>query len=305
MKSYLKWIILTSSLLNSTFVFSQNTVNKQISILPIPYTIVGEDIREVIQREPIIRVALTKVKEFLNRNGYTAIDFEARLKKAELDGNFRGIDNAQTIKSIFIDNANADIYLEIDINYNQSTTGNSVSLLINAYMAATSTVFASFECNSQKFYTEDISHLVKRALQNCEEDFKREMLQGSNDLISNGSSLQFQIIIDEESPFTLYSNFIDSELLQETAPLKYLIEFWLNESGYVHYYGDVSSGEKFMKIGEMRIKPEDEHGNSTSPSKVSFKLNTYLRKLSPTNASFPALRIEEDELNGTRYLRIK
>ena len=303
LKRYFLLILFFTVFISISTISSQNDI-KSLSILAIPYVSDGQDIRTILQMDGIVRIAITKTKEFLIENGFKTMDFEAKLKKAKEDGRFKGIDNERTAKLKFLEDADSDIHMEVEVKFLPTPTGNSVRLLINAYQTATSISLATLVCTSNKFNSDDVGRLTIRALRECKEEMMESLNRGFQDIKTNGQAIQVHFTIADTSPLNFNTEFEDSKEPSEIAPLKDLIEMWISEHEDINYYGDIRSADKNIIYGEIRINFMDQKGHKLQPSKIMLKLRSYLRKLKNNDDSSDKLNIKEDIINGTYYIRI-
>jgi hypothetical protein len=117
-----------------------NTV--QPSVMVIPFTKEGEDIRRTLDEDENIRQVLTTVKEAFDNRGFSTIDFYAKCKAVSQSAAFQD-GNQSDLKSQIIANSGADIYVEAEININKDEGGNSVRVTLTAYEASTAKSLAN------------------------------------------------------------------------------------------------------------------------------------------------------------------
>ena len=131
MKKYLLFIL--SLFAVKTIAFTQvNTVQPKIMV--IPYTKEGEDLRTILEEDINKRIAITKVKEAFDNRGFTTVDFVAKLKAAK-DNQIFTSDNQTDIKTQIIEMSGCDVYVEVEIEPNMSSSGNSINLILQAFEA--------------------------------------------------------------------------------------------------------------------------------------------------------------------------
>lgn len=71
-------------------VFSQTATNTvQPTIMVVPFCKEGEDIRQVLEGDVNKRIALTAVKDAFDTNGYSTVDFLAKLKSVSENTAFK------------------------------------------------------------------------------------------------------------------------------------------------------------------------------------------------------------------------
>ena len=117
-----------------TTAVAQDKPTVQPSIMVIPFVKEGQDIRTILDNSPLLRICATKVKEGFDSRGFTTIDFRAKLKAA-MNAQAMEMDNQSSLKQQIIEMSGADIFVEIDGAYNESGSGNSVTMTLNAFDA--------------------------------------------------------------------------------------------------------------------------------------------------------------------------
>ena len=232
----------------------------------IPYTTENENIRTILEKDPNKRIILTKIKEAFDERGFSTIDFVGRLKAME-SGNVLNSDNKEDIKSLIIDMSGADIYVEAEMVYNASSTGNSVKIILTAYDVAGGSSLANKVGESGKFYTNDVGALSIRAIKSIAGDFLNTMQQKFLDISENGKSIMLQIGFDNNSPYTM-----ESEISGEGLMLQDLIELWLEELAYQGDYHIQGVSPLKMVVDDIKIPLVDKNGKNYTTSQFSRDL---------------------------------
>lgn len=198
----------------SMTIYGQTAV-VQPKIMVIPYTTGEQDIRTILETDVNKRIAVTKIKEAFDARGFTTVDFVARLKAAQSAQVFNS-ENRSDIKSQIIEMSGADIYVEAEINYTTSSTGNDVKLIITAYECSTGGSLANKIGESGKFYTTDVAKLTTRAINSCADEFLNTLQAKFTDIVENGKSILLQIGFDENSAYTMESEVGSQGLLWQS-----------------------------------------------------------------------------------------
>ena len=159
----------------------------QPKIMVIPYVKQGEDLRTVLENDVNKRIALTKIKEAFDNRGFTTVDFTAKLKAANANAVMME-DSQSDLKTMLIQQSGADIYVEAEIDVQQSSSGNSVKMIVTGYECSTGNSLANKVGESGKFYTDDIGKLASKAIESCAEDFLNTMQNKFSDIVENGKS---------------------------------------------------------------------------------------------------------------------
>lgn len=66
---------------------SVNTV--QPTIMVVPYTKQGQNIRDLLENDINYRIALTAIKDAFDSNGYSTVDFEGKYKSVSENAAFK------------------------------------------------------------------------------------------------------------------------------------------------------------------------------------------------------------------------
>ena len=160
------FILLNVFKLDAQDSLKSNVVTVQPKVMVIPFTKEGQDIRTILEADINKRVALTKVKEKFDLRGFTTVDFLGKLKVAKESNVFTN-ESQSDLKSTLILFSGADIYVSTEIDYQQSSSGNSITLVLNAFEVSTGNSLSNKVGFSGKFYTDDVAKLASRAVDNC------------------------------------------------------------------------------------------------------------------------------------------
>lgn len=285
-------------LLSILFCVNSLFAQTQPSIMVIPYTKEGEDIRTILEDDVNKRIVLTKIKEAFDERGFSTIDFTAKLKAIE-SGNTFNIDNQSDIKSQIIDMSGADIYVEAEISCLQSVVPgqdkkeSNVKIIVTAYDAATGTSLSNKVGESGVFYTNDIAKLGMKAISTCADDFLRIMQEKFSYIAENGRSAMIQIGLSESTDF----NF-ESEVGNNGFQLQDEIELWVEEhalNGDYHIQGITSTK---MIIDDMKLPFIDPAtGKNYTLTKLSMEFMKFFRGLGIT--------VSRSTRGNTLYITIK
>jgi len=125
------FILLSSNLGAQSSLEPQNP-----TVMVIPFAKEGEQLRTVYEREEMLhlRVAVTKAKEALDKEGISTIDFRAKLKQLKMDDNIMS-GNQSSLKQRVIELSGADVYVEIEATTVEDVDGSAVTVTATAYDA--------------------------------------------------------------------------------------------------------------------------------------------------------------------------
>lgn len=244
----------------------------QPQIMVVPFVKESEDVRTVLEGDPNKRIILTKIKEAFDSRGFTTVDFLAKLKSTSVqDGMAR--DQQNDLKSLIISSSGADIYVDAEMIINQSSSGNSVKVIVTGYDISTGNSLSNKVGESGKFYTEDFGKLGSKAIESCAEDFLNILQTKFDDIVQNGRSINMSIGLDEGSSYNM-----NSEIGDEGLTLSDLIEMWLEENAYrgnFHLQGTTATK---MLIDDLRIPMRDSKGNNYTLAAFGRKFLKFARE---------------------------
>jgi hypothetical protein len=271
------------------FSSAQNISTVQPKIMVVPYVTEGNDIRQTIEKDPNIRIVLSKIREAFDKRGFTTIDIETKLKSQYVNNALS--DNAQTSRSsMVIQNSGADIYVESEYIYTPSSSGNSVKVLMKACDVSTGGALASKDAFSGQFYTEDIGRLAGAAVEKVADDFLNVIQTKFDDIVENGRSIILDIKIDEASTHTLHEERNGSELVDQ-------IEDWVADHAYKNNYHVQGSSELEMIFDDIRIPLKDGNGRNYSINQFDREVRQLFRNL--------GLQVAHVTRNNTLVITIK
>lgn len=289
MKRKFSFIMILSVLFAVQYVCAQNITQPKIMV--IPFTTENEDIRTVLENDPNKRIILTKIKEAFDNRGVSTVDFLARLKAIE-SGNVLNSENQQDIKSLIIDMSGADIYVESEMIYDTSSTGNEVKLILTAYDTSGGNSLSNKVGTSGKFYTNDVGALAMKAVNSIAEDFLNTMQMKFTYTAENGKSVMLQIGFDADSSLNM-----EYEIESENLMLQDVIELWMEEMAYQGDYHLQGVSPLKMIIDDIKLPLTDDSGKNYTVSKFSLELLKKFREL--------GIPISRTVKNNTVYITIK
>lgn len=264
----------------------------QPKIMVIPYVKQGEDLRTVLENDVNKRIVLTKIKEAFDNRGFTTVDFAAKLKATDANAIMMG-DSQTDLKTLLIQQSGADIYVEAEIDVQQSSSGNSVKIIVTGYECSTGNSLSNKVGESGKFYTDDIGKLASKAIESCAEDFLNTMQAKFTDIVENGKSIIINFAFAEESSL-LMSSEVGSQGLQLSDEL----EIWMEEHAYKNNYHIQGTTDRQMIFDDVRIPMKDPtSGNNYNPNKFALEIFKFMRSL--------GIQIQRDIKGNTIYITIK
>ncbi|MCH5318852.1 MAG: hypothetical protein J1E38_03990 [Paramuribaculum sp.] len=227
--------------------FAQNVNTVQPSIMVVPFTKEGEDIREIIEGDVNKRTVLTAIKEAFDSRGFSTYDFIGKYKAISNQAAFNR-NNQADITSDIIANSGADIYIVAEIEILKRSDGNSVNIILNAYDTYTGVSLANKTGNSGKFYTDNYSKLADVAIKKNMDTFLNTLQSKFNDIVNNGRSIRIEIGVDDGSDVTL-----DDDIKNNGDFLSDLIMDWMEKNAYKNYAHSPGGNDKSLIFDDVRI----------------------------------------------------
>lgn len=273
----------------ATLLNAQNSATVQPKIMVMPYVTEGNDIRQVIETDPNIRLVLSKIREAFDKRGFTTIDFETKLKSQSSNNVLSN--NAQTnLSAMVIQGSGDDIYVETEYIYTPSANGNSVKVLMKACDVSTGGSLANKDAFSGQFYTEDIGRLAGAAVEKVADDFLNVIQTKFDDIVENGRSIILDIKVDEAASLTLHQEVNGEELVDQ-------IEDWVAEASYKNNYHIQGGTELEMIFDDIRIPLKDTNGRNYNISQFDREIRQFFRKL--------GIQVSHVTKNNTLVITIK
>lgn len=289
-----KIIIFIALCLFSLTVKSQEkeVLTVQPSIMILPLTKEGEDIRTIIEDNFDMRVGFTKINEAFNQRGFSTIDFRTKLKQI-LKMQAMEMTNQQSLRQALIENSTAEIIVEFDMNVVKNGGSQEVVINLNAFDAYSAQTLSSEICRSGQWSGVDVSKLTEKAISNKIEGFLNTMNDKFTDIVENGRSIIVNITFDENSNYSMYS-----EVGPDEFPLSDVLELWFEENAYKNYYRIAGVTETKMMLDEVKIPLKDpKNGTNYTARKFSLKLYSFLK-------SELGISCEKDADNTAVYITI-
>jgi macrodomain Ter protein organizer (MatP/YcbG family) len=247
------------------------TPNAQPTIMVIPFTPSGQDLRQNFESNELLRVAIAKVKDAFDQRGVNTIDFRAKLKQMN---NAEALQSEQkkSIKDDVIAISGADVYVEIEANANYSSSGNSVNVIMTAYDAFSGESYANKVSNSPKFYTTNYEKLVEKAVELEVPNLLSTIQEKFADIQQNGRTITVKVGIGEKSKFKL-----DMEVDKEGNLLSDIIEDFIKDNSYKNKYHLQGISDNRINFDLVKVPLKDDLGNNFRLSKFASDFRKFLR----------------------------
>lgn len=246
----------------------------QPNVIVVPYAKEGQDVRQLIEGNPLVSRAVSKIKEEFGNRGFTTKDFVSLLRTGKRNDIISATTGAKSdpVKDIVM-NSKADISVEVKIFVNKHANGAAeVSLELQAAEAISGASLANASYTSDKFITQDSLKLAERALAQVNDDFFTQLQNGFNEMIEKGRNLNVVIELGPNSGIDPYSEMSTGNDLETE------LQNWLSDNSYGGSY-DINSSDMVVDIS-MKVPIYDQlTGKPYNVTKVRGPLISFLKKL--------------------------
>ncbi|MCB0582013.1 MAG: hypothetical protein KDD10_22230 [Phaeodactylibacter sp.] len=273
----------------------------QPTIMVVPWTSKGEDIRQKLDEDFTYRAVLSKIKEAFDYRGFTTYDFITAYQNAEIEAAQDWTAQSSLFKEI-ANNSPADMYVKADIDIHQGGSGARVHILMEAVDNYSDQSLANTSVTSRTIRTTDYTLLAQQALDTDNETDRFLELLNSKfaDIRENGRTIEVRIVVDENSEVDL-----ETEAGDDYDYLGDLIEDWLKENAHQNYAHKKGGDETFIHFDAVKIPLRDEDGNNYDASRFARELRKQVAKLGAQTEYGSRLRISQDIRGASVTLTIK
>ncbi len=277
-----------------------NTI--QPSIMVLPRTIHGEDLRTIMDEQPEVRVAISRVKQAFDDRGYTTMDFETTLR-ARMRDEVVTKETQTEFKNRIFRNIPSDIVVEIDVIISEIVVNGKsnykATLILEANVTDNGYSMASVPIEGNMYYTPDrillIGSALKKKNDNNElllDEFLRKMNEKWAEIREKGKTVKMEFSFSQGTDMTM-----DDDVQSQSEKLKYVIEDWLEETSYKNYYVVTSvTGTKLM-VEDYRYPVRDpKNCTNMTARKIERQLDRFFDKID--------LPVKFNNSRGTLYITI-
>ncbi|HFA50149.1 MAG TPA: hypothetical protein ENJ95_14155 [Bacteroidetes bacterium] len=242
----------------------------QPTIMAIPFVAQGQSIRAGFEKNELVRIAITKVKEGFDNRGVNTIDFRAKLKQVN-NNEVLTDEQKSSLKDEVINLSGADIYVEVEANKKTSKTGNSVSVIMSAFDAVSGESLANKVATSPKFHTDNFEKLVEKAVESEIENLLNTIQAKFDDIRKNGRTMTLQVGVSADADFDMDMETPDGNLLADA------VENWVADHAYKGYYHVQGSTENKIVFDIVKIPLKDDRGRNFRVSKFAALFRNYIK----------------------------
>jgi hypothetical protein len=257
-----------------------NGIVRQVQprIMVVPRVNEGQDIRNILDQNEVLRATVTKMKEFFDAKGFKTISFEAQLKAALLNKVFT-TESQSDMKTMILQLGDPDIYVELDVNRISCDGASIARVNMNAFYTATGLSLASkvaeSACNKAEF-----GRLAEKAIELNAEQFLNTMNINFEELGKHGVPISIDI------SFSQNSNFSMSSTIKEKGgdELSDVLNDWMENAAFENQYNPPISTEKRMIVSDLRIPLKDQAtGKNYNNQKFAKALQDFLKSINIPN----------------------
>lgn len=259
---------------------TQTTNHIQPQIMVIPRVPDGKDMKVFYDADPTIQTGMSKINEAFLKRGAHLKSFDQALKQVTANRNInKASGNEDDYKSLVLQNAGADIYVEvkIDIVAHPARNAKSASIILEAYQTGTSSLLSSKTIAGPMFQTDDVGRLTMMAMDTVSESFLNLLQVKFDDIVENGQSVYVEFTIAPGSA----TNF-DEEIKGAGGKLlSEVLDDWFAAHAVHGQFSNQGVTTNKLIISDVRIplrKPGNPNSNYTGQNLFSDILK-YLRSI--------------------------
>lgn len=219
------------------------------SIMVLPYSDNNTMPQEIIESNPYMRLAISKMNEAFIEKGVETKDLEQMLRNADRYTAMKG--DLDFVNNLVI-NSGADVAVYLDISNDGNTQlGNRVTLTLKAIDAASGRNIASkSEVSGRKKATVDV--ITAAMIQTMVDDFLKQIQISMAGRIDKGNTIAIQFSIDPMSNVSF-----DMEVGTDYTPLSDAIIGWVKENAKDGKYHQQGRSETLLSLDEIQIENTD------------------------------------------------
>lgn len=250
---------------------SSEVARAAAKIMVVPYNKQDENIQTVLDNNPNIRTAVSKVKEAFDQRGWSTVDFVANMRAAQANSAFTA-DRQSNFKSELLTGSGADFYVQVDVQNSTDDNGTNITLNVTAFETHSGASFSNQTASSGRFATNDTEKLITRAFEKMQEEFMNTLMVKTDEIRDIGRALVIHFNLDENATMDF-----DAEL-DGGAFLNEAIEEWIAENAFGGRANLAGIIENKMIFDEVRIPLFDQETDKPyNPNKFANEIIRYLR----------------------------
>ncbi|WP_316749658.1 DUF6175 family protein [Pedobacter gandavensis] len=240
-------------------------------IMVVPYNKQDENIQTVLDDNPAIRTAVSKVKEAFDQRGWSTVDFVANLRAAQANSAFTA-DRQSNFKSELLSGSGADFYVQVDVQNSTDDSGTNITLNVTAFETHTGASFSNQTASSGRFATNDVEKLITKAFEKMQEEFMNTLMVKTDEIRDIGRALVIHFNLDENCAIDFDSEIGNGAFLNEA------IEEWVSANAFRGRANLAGIVENKMVFDEVRIPLFDQETDKPyNPNKFANEIIRFLK----------------------------
>lgn len=246
-----------------------NGKGKGTTVEPIPFSIIiipyktnkNESYAKIYETNSNLKTACTKIQEAFQRCGIETQDIRALVKR-NTDGDNWGeeLNSATSNERELLRNADADIYVEVDLQIVQERNGKAVSITLNAYETSTANYLASTVINSEPRNINNTNALCADALKGQNIRVFAKTLEEK--VKNNPLRMMIDFTLSNDADFTFRDRCKNGKTIESTVR-----EFFENNT-YVKDFAE-QGGRTTLIYDRVMVSRADSNGKKMSANKFA------------------------------------
>jgi hypothetical protein len=303
-------ILMLQILIGGTFVFSQTTATNnqsnvntvQPSIMVVPWSSIGEDIRTKIEKDFNYRTAITKISNAFSDRGFSTKDFVTQLQNTLNDQTISQEKMNQTdlFKKV-IELSPTDYYIETEVYFVPHSDGTTkAKILLTAIDKFTGDKIAAEPMSSPPFKTDDLAKLAEKALE--DEGKLEKFFQLLNSEFTKirevGRTITIKIELESNTKHKL-----DEEIGDNYDLLSDVIIKWVKANSYKQYAKIKGNSTNLLYFDDVKIPLRDDEGNNYDINKFATSMYKFLRQTGKIT-TLGNISLQKDIKGNNLYFKI-
>ena len=276
----MRLLITFFTFLLSMTALAQNARNPNVIV--VPFVTTGDDegdrIKDLIENNPAVTLAMSKIKEEFSLRQYPTVDFVQEWKRVRnRDFASATLGAKSTGLQAYVENSRADIYVTVKVDAQEFDNGSQVvTVILEAKEAETSFSLANASMQSvrNKASKEQlVESIFSDPEDNPAENFMNQVKMAFQDMVNNGREVNIVINVDENSDFDMEEMTVGTQDMTLTEE----VDEWVSENAFKNT-GEVRGAGNSMNIF-MRVPVYDENGKPRTIKQETSKVRRFINGL--------------------------
>lgn len=243
-------------------------------VVVVPFAKESEDVREIIENNQMLSLAIGKVKSEFNKRGYVTKDFITLLKALKTGDVLTAGSQSDAVAKV-VQNSKAEIEVLTKIFVtNHPGRKCEVSLELQAVEVQTGSSLANATFLSGQYATTDSTRLANHALGKISNEFFTNLQNAFNNIVQNGREVTIQLVLS--SGVTEWD--FSSPAGNNGDEFQMVMEDWLEQNALNGIYS-MNSSDKVVDISMQMPVYDEDRGRAYTTSRLSSELKKFLNDL--------------------------